>query len=262
MKQFQLIVILAAFLLTRCDKCENDDIIASDLPLEGLLAWYPFNMNTDDESGNMHDGIVHGCEFVSDRSGVSARALAFDGVSDYVKLDRMNSFNASLESFSVSFWIRSSTSNVTDYETVMKTINFAPAGTMFSVEVHRGKSGSLVIGVIRLDIRDEDGKYFTIYVTRPDIFDNEWHNVTFIISSAKSNQGDVFIDGELESKDEYFVSVGSQSPVRFELFENELVIGAGNNRGTIETYFRGSLDEVVFYNRPLRTTEILQLFNR
>lgn len=144
----------------------------------------------------------------------------------------------------------------------MMTINFAPAGTMFSMEVHRGKSGSLVIGVIRLDIRDEEGKYFTICVTRPDIFDNEWHNVTFTVSGAKSNQGDVFIDGELESKDERFVADGSQSPDKFEAFENEMVIGAENNRGTVETYFAGSLDEVIFYNRPLKTTEILQLFNR
>jgi hypothetical protein len=144
----------------------------------------------------------------------------------------------------------------------MKTINNDPAGTMFSIEIHRGQSSSFNIGVIRLDIRDDYDRYFTIYVHRPDVFDNEWHNISFIISSAKNNQGDVFIDGELESKDDYFVRYGSESPEAFSAFDNNLTIGAGNNRGIIETYFKGYLDEIAFYDRPLTTLEILQLANR
>ena len=120
----------------------------------------------------------------------------------------------------------------------------------------------LNLGVIRLDLRDDDDRYFTIYVDRPDVFDNYWHNITFIISSAKKNQGDVFIDGELASKDDYFVRYGSESPTYFEAFEYDLTLGSGNNRGNIESFLKGSLDEIAFYNRPLKTIEILQLSDR
>jgi len=259
------IFLFACLVLTvQCDKydCVYSDGITGYFPEKGLLAYYPFNHNSYDVSGNLHDGIIHGALFINDRSDNIDHSLFFDGIDDFVELDKMESFNSSLESFSVSLWIKSDTLGVTGYETLMKTINNDPAGTMFSIEIHRGKSASLVIGVIRLDIRDNNDKYFTIYVHRPDVFDNEWHNFTFIISNARKNQGDVFIDGELESKNDYFVRIGSQSPEYFRKFDHNLTIGAGNNRGTVETFFRGCLDDIAFYNRPLTTKEILQLYGR
>ena len=34
--------------------------VPSYVPTEGLVAWYPFNGNDSDESGNGHDGTVEG----------------------------------------------------------------------------------------------------------------------------------------------------------------------------------------------------------
>jgi hypothetical protein len=260
-----LIVILASLIfIFQCEweECPECNEITGHLPAEDLLAYYPFNNNTDDESNNLHDGIIYGAEFTKDRLNNINRSLIFDGIDDFVELDTMASFNSSIESFSISFWMKGDTIGVTHYETLMKIINNDPSGTMFSIEIHRGPSSSLNIGVIRLDIRDNNDKYFTIYVDRPDIFDNDWHNLTFIISSAKWNQGDLYIDGELESKDDWFVRFGSESPEDFNRFEYNLTLGAGNNRGIVETYFKGCLDEIAFYGRPLKTIEILQLYNR
>ena len=251
-----LILILVIF-----SQCEKDSGLVP-VPYKGLLAYYPFNNDADDETNNSHDGIVFGAEFRNDRLNNKNQSIFFDGIDDYVELDTMVSFNASLESFSVSFWLRADTTDVVGIETLIKTINSEPKGTLFSVEIHRGPSASLDIGVIRLDLRDNNDKYFTIYVHRPDIFNNSWHNISYIISSAKNNQGDVFIDGELESKDDYFVRYGSQSPEDFDKFDYNLTIGAGNNRGTVEAFFKGCLDEIAFYDRPLTTKEILQLYNR
>lgn len=256
--RLKLITILIA-VLSFTVQCEKEDLRV--IPTEGLIAYYPFNGSALDESGNSHDGTIYGAVFKTDGSN-RGRSIMFDGIDDYIKLDKLEDFNSSLESFSISFWIKSDTNEVDKYESIMKTINSDPAGTMFSIEIHRGLSAALNIGVIRLDLRDNYDKYFTIYVDRPDVFDNKWHNVTFIITSARKNQGDVFIDGELASKDDYFVRYGSESPTYFDAFEYDLTLGSGNNRGNIESFFKGSLDEIVFYNRPLRTIEILQLRDR
>ena len=85
----------------------------------------------------------------------------------------MQSFNSTLESFLISFWIKADTIDITHYESVMKTINHDPAGTMFSNEIHRGPSGILNTGIIRSDLRDNNDDYLTIYVDRPDVFDNK-----------------------------------------------------------------------------------------
>jgi hypothetical protein len=37
------------------------------IPIDGLVAWYPFNGNANDESGNGNNGTVNGATLSSDR---------------------------------------------------------------------------------------------------------------------------------------------------------------------------------------------------
>ncbi|MCZ7609348.1 MAG: T9SS type A sorting domain-containing protein [Ignavibacterium sp.] len=57
------------------------------VPTNGLLAYYPFNNNTNDASGNGFNGIVMGgATFVSDVNGNQNCALSFDGLDDVVEV--------------------------------------------------------------------------------------------------------------------------------------------------------------------------------
>ena len=38
-------------------------------PTEGLVGWWPFNGNANDESGNGNDGVVNGATLIEDRDG-------------------------------------------------------------------------------------------------------------------------------------------------------------------------------------------------
>lgn len=67
-------------------------------PTNGLIAWYPFNGNATDESGNGKNGTVHGATLTSDRFGKTNSAYSFDY--DYIKIIDLSSTN----SWSVSFW--------------------------------------------------------------------------------------------------------------------------------------------------------------
>lgn len=67
----------------------------------GLVAYYPFNGNANDESGNGNDGTNYGASFAVDRFGNPDNASSFDGEDDYIV---MNSF-LNPGSKSVSFWI-------------------------------------------------------------------------------------------------------------------------------------------------------------
>ena len=51
---------------------------------EGLVAYYPFNGNARDESGNGHHGEVHGANLTDDRFGTLTNAITLNGVSDWV----------------------------------------------------------------------------------------------------------------------------------------------------------------------------------
>ena len=47
---------------------------------EGLVAYYPFNGNANDESGDENDGIIFGG--VTYDNGIIGQAAGFDGVND------------------------------------------------------------------------------------------------------------------------------------------------------------------------------------
>jgi len=49
-----------------------------------LDAYYPFNGNANDESGNGHDGNVNGATLISDRHGNINSAYSFDGINDNI----------------------------------------------------------------------------------------------------------------------------------------------------------------------------------
>ena len=45
--------------------------LPSYIPTDGLVAYYPFNGNANDESGNGYDGAVNGATVSTDRFGKS-----------------------------------------------------------------------------------------------------------------------------------------------------------------------------------------------
>ncbi|MEC8597246.1 MAG: LamG-like jellyroll fold domain-containing protein, partial [Bacteroidota bacterium] len=53
--------------------------IPNHIPTDGLIAFYPFDGNAHDESGNEHNGIITGATFAEDRTGLSNAAIEFLG---------------------------------------------------------------------------------------------------------------------------------------------------------------------------------------
>ena len=69
-----------------------------------LVAYYPFNSNADDESGNGNNGTIYGATLTTDRFGNPNSAYEFDGIDDYIEV--MDSPDLDLtEDFTISIWI-------------------------------------------------------------------------------------------------------------------------------------------------------------
>lgn len=79
----------------------------SDLPLNlqnGLVGWYPFCGNANDMSGNNNHGTVIGATLAPDRFGNSNMAYYFDGVSNSIVIQNSNSLN--VDSLTIVTFIR------------------------------------------------------------------------------------------------------------------------------------------------------------
>jgi hypothetical protein len=57
----------------------------------GLIAYYPFNGNANDESGNGHNGTLHGgVSLTTDRFGQTNAAYTFNGTDGYISIPSLN----------------------------------------------------------------------------------------------------------------------------------------------------------------------------
>ncbi|MFH1195686.1 MAG: LamG-like jellyroll fold domain-containing protein [bacterium] len=70
-----------------------------------LIAFYPFNGNANDESGNSHNGISNGVTYVSDRFQNQNKAVYFDGGSDNVTIPNAASLNFQ-DGIAICFWMK------------------------------------------------------------------------------------------------------------------------------------------------------------
>jgi hypothetical protein len=78
--------------------------VPSYVPTNGLLGWWPFSGNSNDESGNGNNGMVNGATLASDRNGIVNSAYEFNG-SSFISLTD-SSFPVANSPRSVSFWIK------------------------------------------------------------------------------------------------------------------------------------------------------------
>ena len=79
-------------------------------PTDGLVAYYPFNGNANDESGTGNNGTVNGATLTTDPWGNNNSAYEFDGSDDYVQINGISSvISASVGS--ISLWAKTDTTS-------------------------------------------------------------------------------------------------------------------------------------------------------
>ena len=71
---------MAAISMTTASMAQT---VPNYVPTNGLVGWWPFNGNANDESGNGNNGTVNGATLTTDRNGMAGQAYNFDG-NDYV----------------------------------------------------------------------------------------------------------------------------------------------------------------------------------
>lgn len=76
---------------------------------KGLVAYYPFNGNANDESGNSHNGTVLGATLSTDRFNENDKAYSFDGVNDAISLGSWFNY----QTFSISMWLNPASTQTT-----------------------------------------------------------------------------------------------------------------------------------------------------
>ncbi len=222
-------------------------IVDTEIPTNGLVAYYPFNGNANDESGNGYNGTPsNGPTLSIDRFGNSAKAYSFDGVDDYIDCGNPpnNVFNLLIgETKTISLWFRTS-QQATNISVLLSKDDY-PGGTVSS---RNGYDILMYNNSYKLgfEVLYQTANYANS--SESPVNDWHWHHVIGVMSNSYNK---FFLDGVLISEREF-------SSVSVEVSYN-LTIGKHSNN-TFDK-FNGIIDDLRIYNRALTEPEIQALYH-
>jgi RHS repeat-associated protein len=207
---------------------------------DGLVAYYPFNGNANDESGNgYHGAIENGPYLVADRFDNQNNAFFFDGIDDYIEILTgigFSQFNNPQQAYSYSVWFKKTSS---------------ACGTLFSNSSEDGWNyiaiSDKVYGVIRDNYWDGTG-----IIGASQVNNDIWHHLVFTFTNPTMR---IFVNGQLESTQEFvgnLLSSGGWPAGGVKIGVQYLYDGC---------YFSGAIDDLRIYNRSLTEDEISYLYS-
>ena len=203
-------------------------VLFSQIPTNGLKAWYKLDGNASDNSGNNLTATIHQALPTSDRFGLSGRAYNFDGIDDYIA--STNSAFSLTSAISISCWFYLSNlpndymAIVSKWETTGYYLGIGPANKI-RWNVGNGIDGNTVLSA------------------------NQWYHVAVTFNGGVM---EIYLNGTLEKSVNYTGTIPANS-AWFEIGEQYDSPGSGN--------FGGKADEVLVYNRSLTSTEVVQIYN-
>ena len=242
---------------------EEKKRIANNIPMnEGLVAYYPFNGNTNDESLNGKNGENMGATLTVDRHGENGKAYAFDGKGQniYIKAPILD---ANLNSYSVSGWIVVDEENgdgvffiacdrdgaSCDYKyslTVSKKDNSGSAGFGHYASGYTKKSGHISLA----DKSKEIGKDIWLHIS-----------ATYDLKTKKASlyvNGEKTVDKSIENDGGVAIWSSYANPTTFGAWRGcQALLGHNDPTG----FMKGKLDDIRFYNRALSAEEVKALYD-
>jgi len=206
----------------------------------GLLAYYPFNGNANDASGNNNHGIVSGATLTADRLGKADAAYHFNGVDDFIDLSNSYGIKPDLP-VTIAAWIY--------YEQDGGIFhNNSNTALYYGVWLNIQANGKLSTGFGDGDpIGSQSRRSF---ITTDTVSQHTWHHVAAIIRGATDME--LYIDGVSMQG----IYTGSGGPLAYS--QDPAIIGRQYISDPF--YYGGNIDELYFYNRELSEEEIQFLY--
>lgn len=207
------------------------------LPQSGLVAYYPFNGNANDLSGNSRNLLAQGATLISDRKNQASSAYQFNGVSNIINgtITPMN-----LSAFSVSFWQKSSGFTNT-FPCFMNLFTTSDMSKQFHINIATGNSNQYYI---------TSNPSSSIMYSGVSPSANQWYHV---VVTYQNGTGKFYINGIL-------VKTQSLSLPDLSIL-NTIYLGQEATGLANQSYFYGAMDDIRIYNRELDSNEIGMLYN-
>jgi hypothetical protein len=212
--------------------------VPSYIPSNGLVGWWPFNGNANDESGNGNNGTVNGTILTTDRFGIVNKAFYFNGSTDIITVPNSGTISlGGTNQLSVQAWAKKS-GNQSTMHILGKRINGCG-----SIEYQFGycELGCQLANIEGIGFGGMPGSYV---LSGAAIDTVNWHHFvgTFNGQTWKLYLNSILIDS---------VNNSTTNPN-----VGDLIFGSS---GTCPNW-QGSIDDIGIWNRALDSCEVKDLY--
>ena len=216
---------------------------------KGLLAYYPFNGNYNDESGNGNNATgKNGAFLTTDFLGRPNKCAGFDGVDDYLIVTGSGKLNSDTVTVSVQVMVN----NANRSNTIINRVGFETGASLVwglgeSLPSDNKYSFAVAPGT---DDCSKQSSYDASIATAANgpIVAGRWYN---IVASFANGVMKIYVDGVLQSTKTMSFTTMKKCNIA------DLVIGGWWKGGVLS--LDGKIDEVRIYSRLLTECELTKL---
>lgn len=224
------------------ETCANDSHIISTATRGRLTnsstAYYPFNGNANDVSGNENHGTVYGPSLANDRFGNTDSAYYFDGRDDYISIPDSPGLDLPGD-FTIAFWIKHLKGGSNELLGKHRKHYNEERGWFMFLESD---------GRLSMEVYDHTGPWNPRIEWTTLLEKERWTHVA-VTYDRNSYVYMTYINGEIDTVWALDLDIRDTSfPLRL-----------GTQQGGITGCFAGFLDELYFYSRVLTEPEIKKL---
>ena len=217
-------------------KVQKTSCNSNPIPINGLVAMYPFDGNANDASGNGNNGTVYGATLTMDRFGNPNSAYSFNGSTDYIDVANSPSLNTSTENnTTICGWVN----------------NTSVGGEYFFLGVNYATSAYQLYDGDTLMAMNYNWQYLggEWYKVKSKIKTNlnTWYFITAVFDYSNSVIK-LYVNGELNNQ--LSCTIGRPPTPN-------IVIG---RNPWPEAYMNGEIDDLRLYNRVLSDCEIMDIY--
>ncbi len=204
----------------------------------GLVAYYPFDGNANDASGNGNGAVVYGASLGTNRFNQTGNGYRFNAKFQWVGTTNYNGFPESTNDFTVSAWIKLEKLNPSDH-----AIIFA------NHLVDNFQLGMIPFNASGTALQFYTGNGMVCQSTQLLLQSNTWYNVAIV---RRQNVVTLFVDGT--NVGQSVVNTGNNATDSY----RNLDFGFRGSSSQHQLY--GQIDDIRIYNRAISTNEVGQIY--
>jgi hypothetical protein len=226
--------------------------VPSYVPTSGLVGWWPFNGNANDESGNGNNGTVHSAVLTTNRLDQTSSAYFFGGSNQQIRCPNHTLLTSQKElSAAAWFFVQNRPSG---WEQNVILSNIGEWRNSGGFEIYTGNPpGTSLGGMFR------NSTYYdqAFDITGTNINANQWYHIVYTlqyITASNTTKATLYLNGAYNNQHTFSGNIVYNNITPF-------IIGVNVDSIGYQRAFKGKIDDVGLWNRPLTPSEISILYN-